>query len=212
MKNIENFSKSEELTNAITHGVGLALSIAALVILVVFASLRGDGWYVTSFAVYGVTLVILFAASTLYHSYPEGKLKDLFEIFDHSAIFLLIAGSYTPLMLVSLRGVLGWSLFGVVWGIAIGGVVLKAFYVKKYVILSTLLYLVMSWMIIFALKPLMANVSRLSLTFLFIGGTFYTLGTIFYVWRKLKYHHGIWHLFVLIGSVCHFFTILFLLD
>jgi|SRR6056297_1724589 hemolysin III len=211
MDNVENFSKSEELSNAITHGIGLALAIAGLVILVVFASLRGDAWFVTSFAIYGTTLVILFAASTLFHSFPEGKLKNLFEIFDHSAIFLLIAGSYTPLMLISLRGALGWTLFGVVWGIACLGIVLKAFYVKKYVILSTLLYLAMSWMIAFAFKPLIANLSTFSLIFLVMGGLFYTLGTIFYVWRKIKYHHAIWHIFVLAGSVCHFFTILWLL-
>ena len=212
MKNIENFTKSKELSNAIIHGIGLALAIAALVILVVFASLRGDAWQIVSFSIYGVTLVILFGVSTLFHGFSEGKLKDLFEIFDHSAIFLLIAGSYTPLMLVSVKGALGWTLFGIVWGIACLGIVLKAFYVKKFVILSTLLYLAMSWMIVFALKPLVHNTPKISIIFLFIGGAFYTLGTIFYVWRKLKYHHAIWHLFVLAGSVCHFFTILFLLD
>ncbi|MFO7897115.1 MAG: hemolysin III family protein [Candidatus Cloacimonadales bacterium] len=212
MDNIENFSKSEELSNAIIHGIGLALAIAGLVILIVFASQRGDAWFVTSFTIYGATLVILFAASTLFHSFPEGKLKNLFEIFDHSAIFLLIAGSYTPLMLISLRGPLGWTLFGIVWGIACLGIVLKAFYVKKFVILSTLLYLAMSWMIVFAFKPLIANLSNFSLIFLAMGGLFYTSGTIFYVWRKIKYHHAIWHIFVLAGSVCHFFTILWLLS
>ncbi len=212
MKNIEHFTKSEELSNTIIHGIGIALAIAALVILVVLASLRGDTWQIVSFSIYGVTLVILFSASTLFHGLPEGKLKDLFEIFDHSAIFLLIAGSYTPLMLVSVKGALGWTLFGIVWGIACFGIVLKAFYVKRFVILSTLLYLAMSWMIVFALKPLIHNSSKISMIFLFIGGAFYTFGTIFYVWRKLKYHHAIWHVFVLAGSVCHFFTILFLLD
>ena len=212
MKNIEHFTKSEELSNTIIHGIGIALAIAALVILVVLASLRGDTWQIVSFSIYGVTLVILFSASTLFHGFPEGKLKDLFEIFDHSAIFLLIAGSYTPLMLVSVKGALGWTLFGIVWGIACFGIVLKAFYVKRFVILSTLLYLAMSWMIVFALKPLIHNSSKISMIFLFIGGAFYTFGTIFYVWRKLKYHHAIWHVFVLAGSVCHFFTILFLLD
>ncbi|TDX45513.1 PAQR family membrane homeostasis protein TrhA [Orenia marismortui] len=211
MDNIENFTKGEEITNAILHGIGLGLAIAALVILVVFASISGDIWDIVSFSIYGVTLVILYLSSTLYHSFPHGKAKDIFEIFDHSAIYLLIAGTYTPLTLISLRGALGWSIFGIVWGIAVIGIIFKVFWVKRFVIFSTILYILMGWIIIFAIKPLLSNMPKSSLIFLVVGGGFYTVGTIFYVWRKLKYHHAIWHLFVLAGSICHFFTVLFLL-
>lgn len=211
MDNIENFTKGEEVTNAILHGIGLGLAIAALVVLVVFARIYGDVWYMASFSIYGSTLVMLYLSSTLYHSFPEGKVKNIFEIFDHSAIYLLIAGTYTPLTLISLRGSLGWTIFGIVWGIAVVGIVFKVFWVKKFVILSTLLYIVMGWLIIFAINPLLAAMNKTSIIFLVSGGLLYTLGTIFYVRRKMKYHHAIWHLFVLGGSVCHFFTILFLL-
>lgn len=211
MDNIENFTKGEEITNAILHGIGLGLAIAALVVLVVLAKIYGDIWYVVSFSIYGSTLVILYLSSTLYHSFPEGRVKNIFEIFDHSAIYLLIAGTYTPMTLISLRGSLGWSIFGIVWGIAIVGIVFKVFWVKKFVVFSTLLYIVMGWLIIIAIKPLLAAMNKMSIIFLVSGGILYTVGTIFYVWRRMKYHHAIWHLFVLGGSVCHFFTILFLL-
>lgn len=211
MDNIESFTKGEEITNAILHGIGAGLAIAALVVLVVFASIYGDAWHIVSFSIYGSTLVILYLSSTLYHSFPQGKTKNVFEIFDHSAIYLLIAGTYTPLTLITLRSALGWSIFGVVWGIAIIGIIFKVFWVKKFVILSTLLYVVMGWMIIIAINPLLKSLNKISLIFLVIGGFLYTFGTIFYVWRKIKFHHAIWHLFVLSGSVCHFFTILFLL-
>lgn len=209
--NIENFSKGEEITNAILHGIGLGLAIAALVVLIVFASFHGDAWHITSFAIYGSTLVILYLSSTLYHSFPVGKLKNIFEILDHSSIYLLIAGTYTPLTLISLRGTLGWTIFGIIWGIAVIGVIFKVFWVKKFVVFSTLLYIVMGWIIVFVIKPLIVLIPKNSLVFLVMGGIFYTVGTIFYIWRKMKYHHAIWHLFVLAGSICHFFTILFLL-
>lgn len=211
MDNIENFTKGEEITNAILHGIGLGLAIAALVVLVVFARIYGDVWYIVSFSIYGSTLVTLYLSSTLYHSFPEGKVKNIFEIFDHSAIYLLIAGTYTPLTLISLRGSLGFTIFGIVWGIAIVGIVFKVFWVKKFVIFSTLLYILMGWLIIFAINPLLATMNKTSIVFLVSGGLLYTFGTIFYVRRKMKYHHAIWHLFVLGGSICHFFTILFLL-
>lgn len=211
MKNVENFSKGEEITNAILHGIGSGLAIAALVILVVFASIKGDVRYIVSYAIYGSTLVLLYLASTLYHSLPKGKGKDVFEIFDHSAIYLLIAGSYTPLALVALKGALGWTIFGIVWGLSVIGIVFKVFWVKKFVILSTILYIVMGWLIIIAIKPLMNVLNTTSLVFLVVGGVLYTVGTIFYIWRGMKYHHAIWHLFVLGGSICHFFTMIFML-
>lgn len=212
MKNVENFSRGEEITNAILHGIGSGLAIAALVILVVFASIKGDARYIVSYAIYGSTLVLLYLASTLYHSLPKGKGKDVFEIFDHSAIYLLIAGSYTPLALVAIKGALGWTIFGIVWGLSVIGIVFKVFWVKKFVILSTILYIVMGWLILIAIKPLMNVLNTTSLVFLIVGGVLYTAGTIFYIWRGMKYHHAIWHLFVLGGSICHFFTMIFMLS
>jgi hemolysin III len=202
------FSKKEELANATIHGVGAALSIVAIVLLVVFSSLEGTALHVVSFLIYGVTMLLLYLSSTLVHSFPEGKTKDLFEIFDHSAIYLFIAGSYTPLLFHVVQGTLGWVLFGVVWGMAVLGVVFKSFYAKKFLYTSTILYILMGWLIVFAWKPLLLNLSGNGLTLLIIGGLLYTLGTVFYVWRSFPYHHAIWHLFVLAGSIFHFFVIL----
>jgi hemolysin III len=202
------FSKKEELANATIHGIGAALSIVAIVLLVVFSSLEGTALHVISFLIYGVTMLLLYLSSTLVHSFPEGKTKDLFEIFDHSAIYLFIAGSYTPLLFHVVQGTLGWVLFGVVWGMAVMGVVFKAFYAKKFLYTSTILYILMGWLIVFAWKPLLLNLSGTGLTLLIIGGLLYTLGTVFYVWRSFPYHHAIWHLFVLAGSIFHFFVIL----
>ncbi|MEY2194599.1 hemolysin III [Bacillus sp. OV166] len=203
------FSKKEELANSITHGVGALLSISALVILIVYASLYGTVWHVVSFTIFGVTMFILYMSSTLLHSFPEGKAKDIFEIFDHSSIYFFIAGTYTPFLLIVIKGTLGWSLFGIVWGLAIAGTVFKCFFVKKYLFSSTALYVVMGWLIVFAWKPLVNNLSLEGMTYLAIGGALYTLGAIFYVWRGFKYHHAVWHLFVLAASVAHFFCVLF---
>lgn len=211
MVKIRALSKSEEITNAISHGIGTALAIAALVILVVFAARYGNAWHMVSFSIYGSTLVILYLASTLYHSFPYGKTKTLFKIIDHSCVYILIAGTYTPLALVSLQGALGWTIFGIIWGIALVGIVFKAYFINRFVVFSTLLYIVMGWLIIVAIKPLTAAMSTVSLRFLLAGGIIYTLGTIFYGLQKLKYNHAVWHLFVLAGSICHFFTILYLL-
>jgi hemolysin III len=203
------FSKKEELANSITHGVGALLSISALVILIVYASLYGTVWHVVSFTIFGVTMFILYMSSTLLHSFPEGKAKDIFEIFDHSSIYFFIAGTYTPFLLIVIKGTLGWSLFGIVWGLAIAGTVFKCFFVKKYLFSSTALYVVMGWLIVFAWKPLVNNLSLEGMIYLAIGGALYTLGAIFYVWRGFKYHHAVWHLFVLAASVAHFFCVLF---
>jgi len=208
---VERYTPAEETTNAILHGVGLGLAIAALVVLVVLASLSGNAWHIVSFSIYGATLVLLYLSSTLYHGFYAGRAKQLFRIFDHSAIFLLIAGTYTPIALITLHGRLGWTVFGVVWGIAAAGIVGKAFWTNRFAVLSTVLYLAMGWIVVIVAKPLLANLNTASLVFLGVGGLFYTLGTVFYLWHKLKYHHAIWHLFVLAGSICHFFTILFLL-
>ena len=205
-------SIGEEIFNSITHGIGTLLSIAALVILVVIASVKGNAWHIVSFSVFGTTLVLLYLSSTLYHSFTKEKIKNLFARFDHAAIFLLIAGTYTPLLLTVIRGTLGWVLFGIIWGVAITGVVVRSIYLTKFRKLMVGVYVAMGWMFIFAVIPLINNLSGTSLTFLFLGGGFYSLGVIFYVWRNLKYGHGIWHLFVLAGSIMHFFSIIYILN
>lgn len=205
------FSQEEEIANAILHGIGLGLAIAALVILVILANLSATAKYTISYSIYGTTLIILYLSSTLYHSFKPGKVKKIFRIFDHSAIYLLIAGTYTPVTLIVLEGRLGWGIFAAVWSIAIIGIILKVFLIGKFKILSTLLYIAMGWLIIIAINPLLQNMNRTSIIFLVSGGLLYTIGTIFYAWKSVKYSHAVWHLFVLAGSICHFFTMLFLL-
>ncbi|MCI3921270.1 hemolysin III family protein [Paenibacillus sp. TRM 82003] len=211
MVNTYVYSRREELINAITHGLGVIFSIVALTLLIVFASLKGTAWHVVSFTIFGVTMLLLYTSSTLVHAFPEGKVKDLFETFDHSSIYLFIAGTYTPILLTELRGPLGWTLFGVVWAMAAGGVVFKAFFTKRFLFLSTLGYIAMGWLIVFAWEPLMLSLNPESLRLLVIGGIAYTLGSVFYVWRAFPYHHAVWHLFVLAGSAAHFGAILLLL-
>jgi len=212
MKNIKRKQTlGEEIINAVLHGIGFGLAVAALVVLVVFAGMYGTVRHVVGFAIYGATLALLYLSSTLYHSFPEGKVKRVFRIFDHSSIFLLIAGTYTPITLIKLRSGLGWTIFGIVWGIAILGIISKVFWINKFSIFSTILYIAMGWLVVIALKPLLAALNRPSTVFLVVGGLLYTIGTIFYSWKNMKYTHAIWHLFVLAGSICHFFTIFFLL-
>lgn len=201
----------EEIANSITHGIGAALSLAALVILIVFASKYGDAWRVVSFSIYGTTLFFLYIASTLYHSFPNGKVKRFFRILDHSSIFLLIAGTYTPVTLIAMRGPWGWTLFGLVWAMAIGGIVAKVFLINRFKIVSLLLYVAMGWLVIIAVKPMMVMVPRGMIVWLFIGGLCYTLGIVFYAIKKVPYFHTVWHLFVLGGSICHFMGMLFYL-
>ena len=208
MATTHTFSKDEEIANAITHGIGIILSIAALVLLIVFSSLYGTALHIVSFTIYGVTMLLLYFSSTMLHSLPKGKIKNLFEIFDHSAIYLYIAGSYTPLLFIVVQGTLGWTLFGIVWGLATVGIVFKVFFVKRFLFLSTIFYIAMGWLAIFAIKPMMENLPTAGIVFLVAGGLCYTLGTIFYVWRGFKFHHAVWHTFVLAGSTLHFFLIL----
>ena len=202
------FSKGEEIANAVTHGIGVLLSIAGLVLLIVFAAFNGTAVHVVSFTIFGSTMVILYSSSTLVHAFPPGKAKDLFEIFDHSSIYLFIAGTYTPFTLLVIKGTLGWTMFGVVWGLALVGVVFKAFYVKKFLVTSTLLYLLMGWLVVLGWNQITANLEYGGVVLLVIGGLCYTIGTIFYMWRGFKYHHMVWHLFVLAGTICHFFCVL----
>ncbi len=209
MKETHIYTKKEEVVNAITHGIGVLLSITALVFLVIFSVKHGNAWHVTTFSIYGVTMLLLYLSSTLVHSFPEGKAKDLFEIFDHASIYLFIAGTYTPFTLIVINGALGWTLLSIVWGIAIVGVIFKSFFVKKFLYLSTILYVVMGWMIVIGWEPLTATLPPEGITLLVAGGLLYTVGAIFYVWRGFLFHHAVWHLFVLAGSISHFFTILF---
>lgn len=202
-----SYPPSEERANRLTHGLGAILSVVGLVFLVVAATLRGDAWHVTSSAIFGATLVLLYCASTLYHSFSGETVRHLLRKFDHAAIFLLIAGTYTPFTLVTLRGAWGWSLFGVVWGLAVAGVVLKFWFAGRFNVISTLIYLGMGWLVIIAIKPLLAALPGAGLGWLVAGGVCYSGGTVFYLWEKLPYHHAIWHLFVLGGSVCHWIAI-----
>ncbi|WP_420795513.1 PAQR family membrane homeostasis protein TrhA [Halalkalibacillus sediminis] len=203
------FSRKEEFVNAVTHGLGALLSIAGLVILIVFASLNGNAWQVVSVTVYGVTMLTMYLSSTIVHSLHEGKTKDFFLFLDHSSIYLFIAGTYTPILLVLLRGPVGWTIFGVIWGVAILGIIFKIFFVKKFMVISTLIYLLLGWMVVFVWQPLTEEMSYNGLIFLIVGGILYSVGSIFYMWRGFAYHHAIWHLFVIAGSAFHFFAILF---
>ncbi len=202
------YTAGEELANGITHGIGILFSIAGLVILIITASLHGDVWQIVSFSIFGSTMILLYSASTLYHSISNPLLKAGLKKLDHSAIFLLIAGTYTPFLIVHLRSMLGWSLLAVIWIIAAVGIVIKVFYIQKIKNLSTGLYLMMGWLCVIAIQGLFQILPITSFSLLIAGGVFYTAGVIFYAWKKLPYHHAVWHLFVLGGSTSHFFSVL----
>jgi len=198
-----------ERFNAITHLIGFLLSIAALVILVVFASLQGDVWKIVSFSIYGATLTVLYGISSMYHSIA-GRRKKLMQRLDHLSIYLLIAGSYTPFTLVSMRGGWGWSIFGIVWGLAIFGIAQEFFTKSEKRILSLVIYIIMGWIIVIAIKPLVASLPVGGLFWLIAGGLFYTGGVYFYMNdERVRHFHGIWHIFVMLGSISHFFTMAF---
>jgi hemolysin III len=198
----------EELANTLTHGVGLLFSVVGFVFLLVLAALRGTAWHIVACSIYGVALICLYAASTLYHAVVSPRLKRGLKIFDHSAIYLLIAGTYTPFLLINLRGPWGWSLFGVIWGLAFAGMFFKFWFVDHFHHLSIAVYLVMGWLIVFAAKPVLAHVPVVTLLWLLVGGLLYSAGVVFYVWERLPYSHAVWHLFVLGGSACHYFAVL----
>lgn len=211
-KTYRQLSNGEEIINGITHGIGALLSIAALIVLIVVAGRYGDIWHLVSFSIYGSTLILLYLSSTLYHSFSGPRIKNLFARFDHISIFLLIAGTYTPILLTSLRGVWGWTLFIIIWGVALAGAVIRSIYLHRFRKLMVAIYLIMGWMFILAGKQIYLSLPSVSLTFLILGGFAYSVGVIFYLWRKLPYSHGIWHLFVLSGSVLHFFAIYFIIE
>jgi len=208
-KDIKFYDPKEEKLNVLSHGLGLILSIAALVLLVVYASLYGSARHIVSFSIYGASLIVLYSASTLYHYTQTPKLRHRLNIFDHASIYILIAGTYTPFTLVVLDGWVGWTIFGVSWGLALTGVILKLFFTGKYDKISTIAYVLMGWLIIFAIKPLISGLSIEGLLWLFSGGLAYTIGAILYSIKGMKYNHAIFHIFVLIGSFCHFIAVFF---
>lgn len=200
---------AEEIVNAMTHSAGVGFGATALVILLCFSIAQHDIWKIVSSILFGSTLVILYLCSSLYHSFTQPKLKKIFQKLDHIAIYFLIAGTYTPITLVSLRGGWGWTLFGIVWGLAIIGMFFKLFFINRFEKISTAFYLLMGWLAVVAIVPIYHHIPFTGLILLAAGGLSYTIGTIFYAWERAKYAHGIWHLFVMGGSVTHFLCVLF---
>jgi len=209
MEDINHYSPAEEKINIASHAFGFVLSVVALVLLVVHASQHGNAWHIVSFSIFGASLVTLYAASTIYHSAKNPVLRSRLRIVDHATIYILIAGTYTPFTLVTLGGFAGWTIFGFSWGMAVIGIVLKIFFTGKYDLLSTLMYVFMGWIIVFALDPLIHNLSSEGLFWLVAGGIAYTLGAVLYSIQKIKFNHAIFHVFVLIGSACHFISVYF---
>lgn len=207
-KEIKRYSLGEEIFSSVTHGVGSMLSIAGTVVLIVLSAVYSDAWAVVSSCIFGASLIILYTVSTLYHSITNKRAKKFFRIMDHNTIFFLIAGTYTPITLAILRGALGWTLFGIVWGAAIIGIVLNSIDLERFAKPSIVCYIAMGWVIIIAFKPLIAAVNTTSLVFLIVGGVFYTVGVIFYAIKKVKYFHSVWHIFTVAGSIFHYFSIL----
>ena len=203
------YSLGEEIASSVIHGLGILFSIVGLGVLTACATEFGNGWHIVSVSIFGGSMIVMYTASTLYHSIQVPRAKAVMRVLDHSSIFLLIAGTYTPFTLVSLHGPWGWSLFTVIWGLAIGGIIVEVSPLRRWRVLLVGLYVGMGWAIVVAANPLMANVASGGLKLLVAGGLCYTLGIIFYVWRKLRFNHAIWHLFVLAGTALHFFAVLF---
>ncbi len=206
---IKYYSPIEEKINIISHAIGLILSIVALVLLATHANLHGDLWHIVSFSIFGTSLVILYTASILYHSTKKSELRHRLKIVDHASIYVLIAGTYTPFTLVTLNSTIGWVIFGISWGLALSGIILKLFFTGKYNLISTIMYVLMGWVIVFAIKPLINNLPLEGLFWLFAGGISYTIGAILYSIKKIKFNHAIFHVFVLFGSFCHFMSVFF---
>ena len=200
----KTYSQKEENLNIYTHGFGLVMSVIACVFLILKAITMGGVLNILSFGCYGLSLIILYTASTFYHASTEPKIRKRLNIFDHAAIYVLIAGTYTPFALIVLKGWIGWTIFGLSWGLALVGIILKLFYTGKYDKISTAAYVLMGWIIIIAIKPLITNFSFDGLMWLFGGGVAYTIGAVLYNFKRLKYNHAVFHVFVLIGSFCHF--------
>ena len=206
---LPRYSLGEEIANSVTHGAGAVLAIAGLAVMAAFATLNGNAWHIVACSIFGAALIICYTTSTLYHSIQIERVKRVLRALDHSAIFLLIAGTYTPFMLVNLRGPWGWSLFGVIWGLAVAGIVLRLLLKGRLHGLVVALYIAMGWVVVVAVQPMLERVATGGLVLLAAGGVAYTVGVFFYKWRRLPYHHAIWHGFVLLGSALHFFAVLF---
>jgi hemolysin III len=198
----------EELANALTHGLGAAAALAGGAVLITLAALRGDGWVLAASIVFGVAMLLLYTASTLYHAVTHPVAKGRLKVFDHCAIYLLIAGTYTPFTLVGLRGPTGWWLFGAIWSLALAGVVFKLFYTGRFRRLSTFIYIAMGWLVVVAAKPMLHALDATTLGWLLAGGIAYTVGTVFYLRPHARWSHPIWHLFVIVGSVCHYIAVM----
>lgn len=209
--NIPQYTLGEEIFNAVSHGAGSLLSIGGTVVLIIFAAIYSNAWGVVGSAIYGASLIILYTMSTLYHAITNPKAKAFFRIMDHNTIFFLIAGTYTPITLVPLRGAVGWVLFGVVWAAAIVGIVLNSIDLERFKKPSMICYIAMGWVVMVAVKPMLEEVNRMSLIFLLLGGFFYTVGIIFYNHKEKKYFHSVWHLFTVGGSVFHYFSVLMII-
>lgn len=199
----------EETANAITHGIGLLLSVVGAAALITASALHGTAWHIVSSSVYGASLVLLYSSSTLYHAVRSPRIKRLFRMFDHSSIYLLIAGTYTPFTLVNLRGGWGWTLFGIVWALTLGGIVFKYVALDRFPILSTSIYIAMGWLVVLGIKPMLALVPWHGFVWLLAGGLFYTAGVFFFASKRIPYAHSIWHMFVICGSICHYCAVYF---
>jgi hemolysin III len=206
---IFRFTIEEEIWNGITHGIGTGLAIAGLTTLVVLASIYGNTLHLISFSIYGGTLVLLYLASTLYHSIQIPKAKQILRVLDHAAIYLLIAGTYTPFLLVNLRGRLGYTLLAVVWGIALTGIIFRTIFAGRFEVLTTIGYVAMGWLLVVAYEEMSTAVSPAGMGLILAGGIVYTMGVIFYAWKRIPYNHAIWHLFVIGGSACHYFAMVY---
>ncbi|WP_123768559.1 PAQR family membrane homeostasis protein TrhA [Vulcaniibacterium tengchongense] len=201
-------SPREEFANALTHGLGAAAALAGGTVLVALAARSGDGWRLAGAIVFGLCLLLLYLASTLYHAVPHPRAKARLKVCDHCAIYLLIAGTYTPFTLVGLRGPWGWGLFAAIWTLALAGVAFKLFFTGRFKRLSTAIYIAMGWLVVVAIEPLLDALDGWTFGWLLAGGVFYTLGTVFYHRPSLPYSHAIWHLFVVAGSACHYVAVL----
>jgi hemolysin III len=208
LKDHTNQTQLEEIINSLLHLIGAGLGIAALCILVVLSVEQDDTYKIVGCSIFGATLILMYSASAVYHAVRKSFWKQIYKIVDHSAIYLLIAGTYTPILLVTLHGAWGWTLFGIVWGLAAGGLVFKFFFTGRFEHASTIIYLGMGWLAMVAIKPIYEALPAAGLAWLAAGGLSYTLGVVFYMWDRLHFGHAIWHLFVLGGSICHFFLIL----
>ena len=204
-----SYTLGEEIFSSVTHGVGTLLAVAGTVVLIVAAAVYGDALTVVSTAVFGASMIVLYCMSTLYHAITNPKAKRFFRVMDHNTIFFLIAGTYTPITLTILRGTLGWVLFGVIWGAAVVGIVLNSIDLERFRKPSVVCYIAMGWVIVIAIRPLLQKMDAACLWLLVAGGVFYTVGVIFYAIKKVRYFHPVWHIFVLLGSVCHYLSILF---